>query len=97
MINTKIARGCYEAHENYWEELRPELRQLRAAYMTRYWSKNDHPGQVLIETSRAYEFVEGYVASLFARAPAVGPANGPSADRNFGFDMANTIIGTIAN
>jgi len=71
MISTKIARGCYEAHEKYWEELRPELRQLRAAYMTRYWSKNEHPDQVLIETSRAYEFVEGYVASLFARAPAV--------------------------
>ncbi len=71
MITAKTARALYQAHEAYWKERRPELRRLRAAYMNRYWSKNEHPDTVLIETSRAYEFVEGYVASLFARAPAV--------------------------
>ena len=62
----------YRQHEKHWDEQRAELRQLRSAYMTRYWDKRTHaPQQVVIETSRAYEFVEGYIASLFARSPSV--------------------------
>ena len=69
----KIAevRAIYEEHKRHWSDRRPELRRLRAAYMCRYWDKANSPEQILIETSRAYEFVEGYVASLFARSPAV--------------------------
>ena len=64
-------RAIYEEHKRHWSDQRPELRRLRAAYMCRYWDKANSPEQILIETSRAYEFVEGYVASLFARSPAV--------------------------
>ena len=71
MIDAKIARACYAAHEKYWVDRRPEMRRLRSAYLNRYWDKKESPDQVLIETSRAYEFIEGYVASLFARSPAV--------------------------
>ena len=71
MISPKLVREHYAAHKKYWDEMRPELRRLRAAYMCRYWDKVHTPDQILIETSRAYEFIEGYVASLFARSPAV--------------------------
>jgi len=64
-------RALYEEHKRHWNDKRPELRRLRAAYMCRYWDKANSPEQILIETSRAYEFIEGYVASLFARSPAV--------------------------
>jgi len=61
----------YDDHNKYWDHHRVELRQLRNAYMTRYWDKQSAPEQIVIETSRAYEFVEGYIASLFARSPSV--------------------------
>tara|TARA_R100001594_G_scaffold6004_2_gene17669 strand:+ start:5329 stop:6999 length:1671 start_codon:yes stop_codon:yes gene_type:complete len=62
----------YRQHQKHWDEKRSELRELRSAYMTRYWDKRANaPQQVVIETSRAYEFVEGYIASLFARSPSV--------------------------
>ena len=70
-MKPRIVEMYYRNHSKYWDEARSELRQLRAAYMTRYWNKLEAPQQVVIETSRAYEFVEGYIASLFARSPSV--------------------------
>ena len=70
-MKPRIVEMYYHNHSKYWDEARAELRQLRAAYMTRYWNKLEAPQQVVIETSRAYEFVEGYIASLFARSPSV--------------------------
>tara|TARA_R100001594_G_scaffold149831_1_gene208792 strand:+ start:848 stop:2539 length:1692 start_codon:yes stop_codon:yes gene_type:complete len=67
-----IVRAHYHDHTKYWEEKRTELRELRNAYMTRYWSAQGRaPQQITVETSRGYEFVEGYIASLFARSPSV--------------------------
>jgi hypothetical protein len=70
-MKPRIVEMYYRNHSKYWDEARAELRQLRAAYMTRYWNKLEAPQQVVIETSRAYEFVEGYIASLFARSPSI--------------------------
>jgi hypothetical protein len=72
MITPKNARSIFEAHTRYWDDLRPEMRRLRNAYMMRYWKRNGTYDQsLLIETSRAYELVESYVASLFVRDPSV--------------------------
>ena len=71
-MRARTVRAYYAQHEKYWDEKRVEMRELRSAYMTRYWDKNTHaPQQVVVETSRAYEFIEGYIASLFARSPSV--------------------------
>jgi len=60
----------YDAHDRRWEERRPEMRRLRNAYLMRYWDKRE-TDQLLIETSRGYELIESYVASLFVKDPAV--------------------------
>ena len=70
-MKAKIADALFRQHESYWDGQKAELRKLRAAYMTRYWDKNYAPDQVLIETTRAYEYIEGYIASLYARNPSV--------------------------
>ncbi len=74
-MKPKIIAEHYRRHKKYWEDKQPEMRQLYLAYMTRYWNKGGRidaiDDQNLIETSRAYEFVEGYIASLFSRAPSV--------------------------
>ena len=71
MITAKILQALYEQHEEYWRNERPKMRKLRLAYNCEYWDKRDNYGQILIETTRAYEFIEGYIASLFTRSPAV--------------------------
>jgi hypothetical protein len=72
VINASTARSIYEAHERYWTDLRPEMRRLRNAYLMRYWKRNPaYDEALLIETSRAYELVESYIASLFVRDPSV--------------------------
>ena len=40
MITPKTARSIFEAHTRYWDDLRPEMRRLRNAYMMRYWKRN---------------------------------------------------------
>lgn len=72
MITPKTARTIYEAHNRYWDERRPEMRRLRNAYLMRYWQRSrSYDDSLLIETSRAYELIESYVASLFVRDPSV--------------------------
>lgn len=70
----KTASRIVRDHENYWDEKRPRLRKLKAAYRTNYWDRGnflDTDFQIIIETSRAYEFIEGYIAALFSRNPSV--------------------------
>ena len=72
MITPSIARTIYEQHEVYWNDRRPEMRRLRNAYLMRYWQRSvSYDSSLLIETSRAYELIESFVASLFVRDPSV--------------------------
>ena len=64
-----------DAHDAYWEEQRATLRLCRAAYMTEYWAEGQRNGSrsrsLVVETSRGYEYIEAFIASLFARNPSV--------------------------
>jgi hypothetical protein len=72
MITPEMARRIYDNHEMYWRDRRPEMRRLRNAYLMRYWQRNmSYDANLLIETSRAYELIESFVASLFVRNPSV--------------------------
>ena len=70
-MKPKVVEALFRRHEMYWDDQKAELRKLRSAYMTRYWDKTYASDQVLIETTRAYEYIEGYIASLYSRNPAV--------------------------
>ena len=74
MIKPTEVRALYEDHNAYWRDRRPECRRLRNLYMMKYWKKdtdlNDNVS-ITVESSRGFETIEGYVASLFTRDPAV--------------------------
>lgn len=74
MIKPNEVRAIYEDHCAYWRDRRPEMRRLRNLYMMKYWKKdtdlNDNVS-ITVESSRGFETIEGYVASLFTRDPAV--------------------------
>ena len=64
--------SIYDRHVSFWEDRRAEMRRLRHAYLMRFWKRTaEFDQELLVETSRAYELVESYVASLFVRDPAV--------------------------
>ena len=96
-MKAKVAEALFRRHEVYWDKQKKELRKLRSAYMTRYWDQDYAPDQVLIETTRAYEYIEGYIASLYARNPSVvvkGDVRGRG-DPNKAQAMANSFLDNI--
>tara|TARA_R110000787_G_scaffold52819_2_gene124199 strand:+ start:894 stop:2570 length:1677 start_codon:yes stop_codon:yes gene_type:complete len=97
-MRARTVQAYYAQHESYWNDKRVEMRELRSAYMTRYWDKNTHaPQQIVVETSRAYEFIEGYIASLFARSPSVvvkGDVRGKG-DPQIAQALCNNFLDTI--
>ena len=70
-LSPSQVRDIYEDHCTYWKDRRPELRRLRNIYFMQYWNKADHEAGIVVETSRGYELIESYVASLFTRDPSV--------------------------
>ena len=71
MMKPSEVASIYRDHCAYWKDKRPECRRLRNLYQMRYWAKNEESSQITVESSRGYEVIEGYVASLFTRDPAV--------------------------
>lgn len=74
VITPKIWKAVMAEHDAYWDSMRMELRRYKLAYEQRYWERQDqqqNQALLLIETSRMYEFVESYQASLFSKEPAV--------------------------
>lgn len=78
-------RQITDAHNTYWDFMRSEMRGLTRAYRgTMFKSRKDRWGDinimgdsVTVETADGYAYVESYVASLFAKSPAVAVAAGP--------------------
>jgi hypothetical protein len=71
-MTPKQFAAIFDRHEEYWDDRRPEMRRLRHAYLMRFWKRTgDYEETLLVETARAYELVESYVASLFVRDPSV--------------------------
>ena len=64
-------------HDDYWEERRAEMRELKSFYMTRYWKTRQavpygaQSQVVRTELPKGYAVIESYLGSLYARNPAV--------------------------
>ena len=72
MMSPNEFAAIFDRHEAYWDDRRSEMRKLRHAYLMRFWDReNSAEDDLLIETARAYELVESFVASLFVRDPSV--------------------------
>ena len=76
-LTTKSLKRIIAEHDRYWDDLRPEMRQLRYAYETRFWAKSKIDAlyqdvqHTQIEVASGYALIESTVASLFTKNPAV--------------------------
>lgn len=67
-----LVRLVFDEHQSYWESQVSELKQYRDAYASQFWrNKGFDDTMIRVETSDAYAYIEGYIASLFSKAPAV--------------------------
>ena len=62
----------YEDHRDYWEQKSALLKRYKDAYESRFWHDERFDSTMIrIETSDTFSYVEGFIASLFSKTPAV--------------------------
>jgi len=69
-----FVRAVVAEHEALWSERQSDMRKYKAAYMTNFYKERnafDTHGQLRVETSDAYAYIEGFIASLFSKAPSI--------------------------
>ena len=67
LIQTVLAE-----HTNFYDDSRGELRKYRDAYESKFWDSNLYEDAMIrVETADCFSYVEGFIASLFSRQPAV--------------------------
>ena len=70
----KFIRAVLAEHEALWQERQAEMRRYKSVYTIDFYKEKEifgTHGQIRVEVADAYAYVEGYIASLFSKAPAV--------------------------
>jgi hypothetical protein len=70
----QFIRATVQQHTDYWDELRPNMRRYRNAYMTKFYEDMDSvdaDSSIRVETADAYAAIESLMGSLFTKYPGV--------------------------
>ena len=76
MLNPKQVGEIVKIHDNYWNDRRGRMRELRNMYMTDFWGADRQNKRFIdhvlrTEVPKAYAVVESFLGSLYAKNPAV--------------------------
>ena len=74
MLTPLEVRTILEVHERYWDAVRDDMRLYKRLYMTKFWDPMHAryaSGVLRTQVSKAYNTVESYIGSLYAKNPAV--------------------------
>ena len=67
-----LIRTVLDEHNHFYDQLRPELKRYRDVYENRFWqSEYMDDTMIRVETADCFSYVEGFIASLFSRNPAI--------------------------
>jgi hypothetical protein len=62
----------YSEHRDYWRDKAGELKRYKDAYETKFWETQEYDQSMIrVETSDAFAYIEGFIASLFTKTPSV--------------------------
>lgn len=67
-------RAVLSEHEALWAERQADMRRYKSAYTIDFYQEREafgSHGQLRVETADAYAYIEGFIASLFSKNPAV--------------------------
>jgi hypothetical protein len=68
----KFIQMVYQEHNSYWEQKNSEMKKYLDAYNTKFWDSEEYNAEMIrVETADAYAYIEGFIASLFNKTPAV--------------------------
>ena len=68
----KFIRMVFSEHTSYWQDKASELKKYKNAYETKFWRDEQYDQTMIrVETADTFSYVEGFIASLFSRSPAV--------------------------
>ena len=71
-----LVRTIYTNHRNYWKNSASLMRKLKNTYETKMFEDiTFDPTNIRVEIADGYAFIEGYIASLFSKFPAVEVGN----------------------
>lgn len=69
---TNLIKTVYQNHKNYWKNSTSLMRKLKHTYETKQFEDiTFDPTNIRVEIADGYAFIEGYIASLFSKFPAV--------------------------
>jgi len=87
-----LIRTVLMEHEEYYEHCRPELKKYKNSYENKFWEDNLYnDGMIRVETADCFSYVEGFIASLFSRSPAVVVGKDPAMTSG-NSDMAREVV-----
>jgi hypothetical protein len=67
-----LVRTIYGNHKKYWKAEAAQMKHLKNCYETKMFKDIEFDkSNIRVEIAEAYAFVEGYIASLFSKFPAV--------------------------
>ena len=67
-----LIRTVLDEHNHWYDDQRAELKRYRDVYENRFWqSEYMDDTMVRVETADCFSYIEGFIASLFSRNPAV--------------------------
>jgi len=68
-----LLRIVLTEHKDYWENQMGELRKYKDAYENKFWKGELEydDSMIRVETADCFSYVEGFIAALFSKAPAV--------------------------
>jgi len=59
-------------HKDHWDEQMGELKRYKNAYENRFWDGEVYDDAMIrVETADCFSYIEGFIAALFSKAPAV--------------------------
>ena len=68
----KLIQTVLTEHDTYWNDKKTELKKYRDVYENKFWNqKKIDDNMIRVETADCFSYVEGFIASLFSRNPAV--------------------------
>jgi hypothetical protein len=70
----QFIRASLQQHTDFWDELRPQMRRYRNAYLTKFYEdigSVDADSSIRVETADAYAAIESLMGSLFTKYPGV--------------------------
>ena len=69
----QFVRAAVQQHTDHWDELRPQMRRYRNAYMTKFYEDmgTTDDASIRVETADAYASIESLMGSLFTKYPGI--------------------------